>query len=622
MMCDEGIRVSRCPPSPRLWRASAGRVTRNACMRLFVASFVANFVAPSSSLAEQFAIDIPSYGTVYVDVSHVGPGGDLVRPGAPVVPKFGPPAIFSAPLPSGSGARALGLAGAFTAVADDATAASWNPGGLTQLERPEASAVIRHSHEENRHHSDSEAFRVGKNDFGNTGLNYFSLVQPFHLWRRNWVFSLNYQEAYDFSQQFSADLMGASDGVNEQTLTETYRETTVDPIVGTSTMGGGVVVTTAEINVTSYLTTRKTSFLSQILASDMVTSLDFEQEGVINAISPALAIDLTPKIALGTVLNFYNDMTVECRPVRAKTVARYTGSSHGHSDILTRQTTDGTYTYDGTIYWSRLLPFLEDEDIDATSGEYAPFTDTSSSERNDVVVFDGIYEEENEYECFWGINATFGMLCVLNRYFSLGATIDLPWTAEAKQTRNIRNTITTYNEARTQVLDVSETSRRESKDVEFTFPLYCALGVLWRCSNRLYTSLDISHTTWSMFSYKAEGERRTNPLDGTPHGENDVDDCWAARLGVEYLWVLRWTEIPFRAGASWEQRPAVGDPDEYLGCSLGSGISLGRDPGKLIIDFAYMHTWADDVLGSLVPGQNMSTDLVRNDFFVSGIWHF
>ena len=39
----------------------------------------------------------------------------------------------------GSGARALGMGGAFIAVADDATAASWNPGGLIQLETPEIS---------------------------------------------------------------------------------------------------------------------------------------------------------------------------------------------------------------------------------------------------------------------------------------------------------------------------------------------------------------------------------------------------------------------------------------------------------------------------------------------------
>jgi long-subunit fatty acid transport protein len=43
----------------------------------------------------------------------------------------------------GSGARALGMGGAFVAVADDGTAASWNPAGLAVLERPEGSAVWR-----------------------------------------------------------------------------------------------------------------------------------------------------------------------------------------------------------------------------------------------------------------------------------------------------------------------------------------------------------------------------------------------------------------------------------------------------------------------------------------------
>ena len=44
-------------------------------------------------------------------------------------------------VPTGSGARALAMGGAFTAIADDATAAWWNPAGLTQLERPEFSLV-------------------------------------------------------------------------------------------------------------------------------------------------------------------------------------------------------------------------------------------------------------------------------------------------------------------------------------------------------------------------------------------------------------------------------------------------------------------------------------------------
>jgi hypothetical protein len=41
----------------------------------------------------------------------------------------------------GAGARALAMGGAFTAIADDATAAYWNPAGLTQLEKQEVSSM-------------------------------------------------------------------------------------------------------------------------------------------------------------------------------------------------------------------------------------------------------------------------------------------------------------------------------------------------------------------------------------------------------------------------------------------------------------------------------------------------
>src|SRR5713101_8041536 len=54
-----------------------------------------------------------------------------------------PPSLnfATSPAPVGSGARAQGKAQAFIGVADDATAASHNPAGLVQLERPEVSLV-------------------------------------------------------------------------------------------------------------------------------------------------------------------------------------------------------------------------------------------------------------------------------------------------------------------------------------------------------------------------------------------------------------------------------------------------------------------------------------------------
>jgi hypothetical protein len=558
-------------------------------------------------------VRLPGGLTVYLDVSHVGPSGDLVTPAAPIAPQFGPPTVFSAPLPSGSGARALGLAGAFTAVADDATAASWNPGGLTQLERPEASVVVRHSSEQNRHRSEDDDFRVGDNRFDSTGVNYFSLAQPFQLLRRNWVFSLNYQEAYDFSQRFDADQRQAASRTQTDQRTEAYSRTKTERIVD------GIV----ELDVTSRLTTRKVTTLSQVLGSDMLTGLNFNQEGVVSAISPALAIEATPRCSFGTAVNLYRDFTPEGRPIRSATVARYTGSSRNQADAITTQTTSGDYTYQGVIRWSQLLPFLQDQAVGPTDGSIAPFTDRSASSSDQAVVFDGVYREENAYRNFQGVNATLGGLFTLSRHLSLGLTVDLPWKAEARQSRHLRNIVTTYNADRSQVLDVTETRENQSRDVEFTFPLYAAVGAVWRWTDRLYTTWDVSRTQWSDFSYKAEGEPRVNPLDGTRHGLHDLDDCWSTRMGLEYLCVLRRTEIPLRAGLSWEQRPAIGSPDEYWGLSLGSGISIGQDPGKVILDFAYRYTAGNDVMGSLIPGQSdLTTDVRRQDFFLSGIWHF
>ena len=257
------------------------------------------------------------------------------------------------------------------------------------------------------------------------------------------------------------------------------------------------------------------------------------------------------------------------------------------------------------------------------SGTIKPFSETNVSHRTDQLNIEGEYEEINEFDDFFGVNATVGILWRASRFLSLGASVDLPWTAEATQKKTIRNQVTTFDQSHTHIVDVTETEEVVKKDVEFEFPLYWSVGALVKASDKLYTSVDLSQTRWSDFSFQAEGESRINPLDGTPHGENEVEDCWAVRWGTEYLLIFPKTEIPLRAGLSWEQRPAIGNPDEYWGVSVGSGVSLGKDPGKLIIDVAYGYTWANDVLESLVPEQKgLKTDVVEQQVYVSGIWHF
>ena len=78
--------------------------------------------------------------------------------------------ITSPPSPIGSGARAMGTGGAFIAIADDATAASWNPAALIQLERPEASVV-----------GQQDKRKTGNESVEFYDINYISASYPFTL---------------------------------------------------------------------------------------------------------------------------------------------------------------------------------------------------------------------------------------------------------------------------------------------------------------------------------------------------------------------------------------------------------------------------------------------------------
>lgn len=563
-----------------------------------------------SSLAETFTIDTPG-GPVRIDISHISPQGSMVRPDPPASPGFHPPSVFSPPLPSGSGARALGQAGAFTAVADDATAASWNPAGLTQLERPEASTVYRFTDTRNEHRSGDDSYTTGSDDFQNDSLNYFSFAYPLTLQGHNVVVSFNYQEAYDFTQSFSArSTQSAAHQVNQSGGSE-QRSIQRDQVTGSN----------FEFTVTSYITTRTTDRLSQLLQSDLLTGIEFQQQGIIDAVSPALAFQVNRHLSLGLAFNAYADRWNA--PIRSTTAADYEGESDSDATIVNTQTTDATYEYHGMQYQRRGSWPTVPIEIPSTTGTYPSFADTRTSVQQTGLRTQGHYEEINEFDDLQGYNLTLGVLYSVSSRLSIGLALDLPWTADARQKKTVQNTVTTYDRSGTTVLSQESSTVVDEKDVEFDFPLYWSAGLLWKWTDRFFSSLDASQTRWSDFSFQADGEERVNPLDGSPYGEHPIDDCWSVRYGMEYLLLLERTEIPFRGGLLFEERPAIGDPDEYWGFTLGSGFSVGKDPGKLIIDVAYQYLQGNDVMGSLVPEQkDLQTDSTEQSVYASAIWHF
>ena len=561
---------------------------------------------PCALKAQSFTLSTQA-GDINIPLGHVDASGSLINPAAPSAPPFTAPTIFSAPLPSGSGARALGVAGAFTAVADDATAASWNPAGLTQLERPEFSVVYRLSHERDQHWSGDSDYRVGEDDCLSHDINYMSGVMPFRLLDHNVVVSLNYQEVYDFSSRFHADFSDRSLSQTHQVSSENTSQTlTIDKTLDNGTL-----------HVTEDLTTRKTTTLDQTTSSETLGELGFDQEGGVQAITPALAIEITPKISVGASLNVYQEGLLDSAPIRSRTHASYSGSLNSLASVTDVRTTTGRWAYNGW-YVSPTIQFPISD-----AGDVPPYSTTETSEESTRLHYRGTYDVDDRIDDFRGVNATLGSLWNVSEKLTLGFCLDLPWTARAHQTKTASTEVEVADESGQRVSRTSSTTR-ESKDVTFDFPLYWAAGAVWHWNNRLSTSLDLSQTWWSNYSFKAKGESRTNPLDGTPYGEHPLDDCWALRTGTEYLWVLSKTEIPLRAGLSWEQRPAVNSPDEYWGVSLGTGISLGKGANKVIIDIAYIYSWGSDVMGTLVPGQqgNLGTDVQRHDVYVSCIYHF
>lgn len=161
----------------------------------------------------------------------------------------------------GSGARAMGQGNAFIAVADDATAVSWNPAGVAQLEKPEVSFAVeylsRRADMGVAGHPESSDMR----EESLSDLNYFSMAYPVRLLGRHAVISLNYLRQYRFDQQFSIEHVDA----------------------------------------------RPMSFIGWPGVMTEDEDYDLEIEGDLATLSPALAVELTDRLSLGLAVNIWDD---------------------------------------------------------------------------------------------------------------------------------------------------------------------------------------------------------------------------------------------------------------------------------------------------------------------------
>ncbi|HGJ64954.1 TPA: hypothetical protein ENS27_06130 [bacterium] len=106
----------------------------------------------------------------------------------------------------GVGARAMGMAGAFTGVADDYTALHWNPAGLSHIRRMEAFGALSHEKVNN----ETEFFGTTDSTFvSNTKLTSFGIVFPIPTYRGGLAFAFGVNRIQSF------DLRTSINGYNE-----------------------------------------------------------------------------------------------------------------------------------------------------------------------------------------------------------------------------------------------------------------------------------------------------------------------------------------------------------------------------------------------------------------------
>ena len=449
--------------------------------------------------------------------------------------------ISVSPSPVGSGARAAGMADAFVAIADDATAASWNPAGLIQLERPEISIVgsfngvvdefeaLFHEEVNSSHHAE------------NIDLNYFSAAYPLPLRGRNAIISLNYQRKYDFTRKF----------------TLRYNPSKV--------YSWGAVLNSFQ-------------------------TLDFDQQGGLSTLTPAFAIEITPRLSVGLSLNLWRNSFL---------------SDNG---------------------WEQVTKFTDLSIIGAD------LTWSSSLNRE-------------EYKDFSGENLTLGVLWNPKPKWSLAARYDTAFTGSADYSiigSTLRLTMPSPGAPLSFPLGVEPAVRDEQRKVRF--PATLAFGVACRLNDRLTLSCDVTRTDWNDFFVK-DGHGVRHSLVDFSDLDNDLTaphfkPTHTVRLGAEYVFIPKdppeklshlWS---LRGGLFYDEEPATdksygfrlpgdngsGKPDPFYGAALGAGLLLNQ---RVNLDVAYQIRYGNGVNRDFLRGiSGFEENAIQHRVLLSTVIYF
>ncbi len=487
----------------------------------------------------------------------------------------------SPPTPVGSGARAMGVGGAFIAVADDGTAANWNPAALIQLELPEASMVL-----------DGDFRTIDGQSASLYDVNYLSGSYPFTVKDINMIISFNYQRLYDYNLNFKNNVEYAVDDSGNQA-------TWLVP-----GNGNPASVTQYDVVTMSGLNEKKNSEITA------------DNSGELGALSPAFAIQVTPKFSLGITANFWKDGWLD----RGREYqSRHEEKGNGES----RQVNYLWYDSDGDCTCNGGKPCSPNDYIDDLScvdelidpaklGNPNPLYSNPKTFQFDTIVSQRMRMQGESYNLglLWDISPRWTMGAV----YRTGAELNVD--REIRQFQHQTSAWASLNQA----ASVGEFNY----DEKIYLPSSYGLGAGFRYSDALTISADVTMMRWDEYNYELEDGTRYSLITGLKQGINDVDPTLTGRIGAEYLIIKPKYVVPIRGGLFYDQEPALDRPDSFYGLTVGSGFAYKW----LVMDIAYFYRFGRDVAVGYAANaertelmEQAKGDVDQHQVMLSGIVH-
>jgi long-subunit fatty acid transport protein len=220
-----------------------------------------------------------------------------------------------------------------------------------------------------------------------------------------------------------------------------------------------------------------------------------------------------------------------------------------------------------------------------------------------------------DYSKFRGVNANLGLFWNLNKYLTLGAVVKTPFEASIRHKFSFVQT----QEFGPPVNDIVTNQQTIKENVDLDMPLSYGLGLALRLSDAFTIAADVYRTDWSEFILEDSQGNKFSPIDGRPKSESNVNDTTQVRIGGEYLFISQSKDIvvPVRAGVFYDPEPSEGNPEDFYGIAVGSGIAYKQ----FIFDAAYQFRWGKDVdTDNMIP--TSEADIYQHTFLASVIIHF